>query len=329
MRITWAKSPIPPRSALARCRAGRSNVANATDAGGHSGTDSTTPTLVADRGAGASAADQPGVGEHMGEMERGDLVAAVGEAAPAARRARPATDSGAESARGRGVGGMRHSVRFPALMGCRFLAGLAPAEQAALLDACQLRHFTRAEEILVQGEASPGMYIIAQGAIEISVVGLDGHRSIIHHAGAGEVLGEAEAVAGNACVATCIAPAGSSVLLCPTPMLMAQLSHPLLLRNFAATFCQRMQRDNAFKLVDQFQPVEQRVCSYLRQLSMRSAVLQQNQAYLANVVGCSRQTINRILGSLRDEGIIALGKSEIRILDPEALEQRAGNAGPA
>jgi CRP-like cAMP-binding protein len=47
-----------------------------------------------------------------------------------------------------------------------------------------------------------------------------------------------------------------------------------------------------------------------------------NQADLANIVGCSRQSVNRKLAELRDEGLITMGKGGIKVLARDRLETR-------
>lgn len=81
----------------------------------------------------------------------------------------------------------------------------------------------------------------------------------------------------------------------------------------------RMHRDNEFKAIDQFQPVEQKIASYLWHLSAATSVVKVSQSYLAEVVGCSRQTVNKVLGRFRDAGTITIRKEEIEILNSEAL----------
>ena len=54
--------------------------------------------------------------------------------------------------------------------------------------------------------------------------------------------------------------------------------------------------------------------------SERNSTIYDSQTYLAGVVGCSRQTINKELGVLRDKGFISVEKGVIEILDREKLE---------
>jgi len=77
---------------------------------------------------------------------------------------------------------------------------------------------------------------------------------------------------------------------------------------------------NYFKLVDRFSPVDDRLCAYLLMFSERQTKIYDTQSYLAGVVGCFRQTVNRELGKLRDKNIISVRKGAIEILDRNRLE---------
>ena len=48
-----------------------------------------------------------------------------------------------------------------------------------------------------------------------------------------------------------------------------------------------------------------------------------SQSQLGVVIGCSRQTVNKMLGELRDDGIIELGRNAVRVLDPARLADGA------
>ena len=217
---------------------------------------------------------------------------------------------------------MKNSIRFPHLLKSRLLNDLPEDQKVAFLNQCAVRFFEESTQVFTQGEKPQGMVMIAHGTVEVSFVSDEGHRSIIHHSGPGETLGDAEAIADRGCAASCTALANTTLLFCATPLLFEHLKSPVFIRNFANVFCSRLERDNAFKSVDQFLPVDQRIFSYLAQLSRKKRIISQSQAYLANVVGCSRQTVNRTLGALRDDGVIELRKGVIEVVDHEALERR-------
>ncbi len=80
-----------------------------------------------------------------------------------------------------------------------------------------------------------------------------------------------------------------------------------------------MVNDNWLKHIGQFGAVGMRLRGYLYMLSENVSKVMETQSYLASVVGCSRQTINRELAKLREEGHITQNGSEIIVVDRESL----------
>lgn len=80
--------------------------------------------------------------------------------------------------------------------------------------------------------------------------------------------------------------------------------------------------DSQRRHVDQQYSLDRRVCAYLLRLSDRSNRVAHSQSYIANLASCSRQSINRALATLREEGLIMIEKGKIRLLDRAGLESR-------
>lgn len=217
---------------------------------------------------------------------------------------------------------MMSSARFPHLLNAPILNDLPDDRKISFLDACSVRVFDKPTDILLQSEPAGGMFLIASGTVEVSFMSEDGNKSIIYHAGPGEILGAIEAIAEKTCAASCRAFANTSVLFAATALLFEQLKSPVFIRNFAINAHLTLTRDNTFKSVDQFYTVEQKICRYLLHLSSRNSKFTQSQSYLANAVGCSRQTVNRELGRLRELNIIDQTRGAIGVLDHSALERR-------
>lgn len=224
--------------------------------------------------------------------------------------------------------GVNHSVRFPALLRIPLLEDLPADVARGILDSCRMCQVPAGVELMSQGSLSPGLVIIASGMVEINVLNDSGDQTILHEVGAGETMGEVECVAQRPCVASCITRLPTQYLLRTPQQLHADLMAPLVQRNLARIFSDRLARDNAQKLVDRFLPVESRICSYLLRLARRQSLITRSQSYLAQAVGCSRQTMNRTLGQLRDEGLVDVRNSRIEILDREGLERRIEGMRP-
>lgn len=223
---------------------------------------------------------------------------------------------------------MKNSQAFPHLLGSDLLTDLSEDQKRGYLDGCALRRPAPGHEILTQGELSPGIFLVAQGLVEVSFCDPDGNQSIVNVAGPGEVLGDVEAIAGKPCAATCTALPETAVLLCPTPMVFAHLQSAVFVRNLSAIYYRRLNHDNLSKSLSQFSSVDQRLCMHLHQLTTeRRPEIRVNQATLAAIIGCSRQTMNRKLGELREASVIRLWKGGITVLNREALCRGIGDEG--
>lgn len=209
---------------------------------------------------------------------------------------------------------MQNSVAYPHVLKCRLLADLPPNDKTEFVDRCSAIVYPEPEVFLTQGETSPGVFIVAHGRIDAVLVGEGGAQTVLAHLGPGDTVGEVEAIADEPCVASCRAQALTTLLFCPTEMLQAYLRQPVMMRNVAAVFRSRLEKDNALKAVDQHGNLTQRLYLRLRTLSDARNRVRASQATLAEILGCSRQSVNKAMGRLRAEGIIDASKGEVRLL---------------
>ncbi|WP_298256276.1 Crp/Fnr family transcriptional regulator [uncultured Litoreibacter sp.] len=223
---------------------------------------------------------------------------------------------------------MNNSARFPNASRANILRDLKPEEQSRFIDSCQLRSYKRGSVILNQGDPTSYMMMIAEGRVEVSYLSETGYQSIIYHAFPGGVLGAVETLSGRPCAGTCKALVDTAILMCKRTNLYEMMRSPIFVRNQATDLHDVLVHDNRYKSIDQFFTAEQKICVYLEKLSAGDAtVFMESQSYLADVVGCSRQTVNKELGRLRQQGVIETTKTGVRILDYAALSRRLAELG--
>lgn len=210
----------------------------------------------------------------------------------------------------------------------QLLRGLSADRLAGILSETRIQHYRRPREILRQGESAACGYLILRGRVEVSFLDTDGNRVLAHLANPGEVMGEVEQFSGRVCAATCTTLPDTSVMLFDAGLILRHMPADLLLRNFAGIFHDRLTRDNRQHSVAMFYAAEDRVRIHL--LSMTSPATPEvrlSQTELAGFAGCSRQTVNKALSQLRAEGIVAMSRGMIRVLDRARLQ--VGCADPA
>ena len=204
------------------------------------------------------------------------------------------------------------------------LKGLTWDQKAALLASCTVRRLKPSTAILRQGETTQGSYFIASGRVEVCYVDSSGNQVIVHIATAGEMLGEVEALSGRPCAAGCQTLTDTTVLFCPSRALLAHVPPQILIPNLCSLLHDRLMRENRNRTADHYYSAEQRIRIYLQELTGGSdEAVRISQSQLGVVTGCSRQTVNKMLGELRDKGIIELGRNAVRVLDRARLADGA------
>lgn len=204
------------------------------------------------------------------------------------------------------------------------LDGLKREQKHALLANCTARLLKPSTQILRQGETTDGSYFIASGQVEVCYVDSAGNQVIVHIASAGEMIGEVEALSGRPCAASCQTLTDATVLFCPVKALFAHVPPQILIPNLCTLLHDRLMRENRNRTADHYYSAKQRIRLYLCQLTSDAiSAVSISQSQLGVVIGCSRQTVNKLLGELRDEGIIELGRNAVRVLDRARLADGA------
>lgn len=216
---------------------------------------------------------------------------------------------------------MENSVRFPHLLKADIFEGLDADFKKEFLNACVAKIYPTPTTVFEQGERADGMVIIAHGYADVTFIGEDGHQMFLARAKIGSTLGESESVSEEPCAASCLTSANATLLHFAAANLIAALQNPGFIKNVTKIFHRRLVYDNWVKHIAQYGAVEQRLRGYLFILSEGARTIKETQSYLANMVGCSRQTINRELAGMRASGMIAQSGSEITVLDRDALGQ--------
>jgi CRP-like cAMP-binding protein len=199
------------------------------------------------------------------------------------------------------------------------LHGLDSGFKQNFLNTCAVRICKKPTIILEQGMPADGMIIVAHGYVDVNYTGEDGQQTFLVRAKTGGTLGESETISEELCAASCKTSANATLLYCSPAQLGEALLAPGFIKNITKILHKRLVYDNWVKHIGQFGAVGERLRGFLYVLSENVGKISETQSYLANVVGCSRQTINRELATLREAGLIAQNGSEITVLDRKTL----------
>jgi CRP/FNR family transcriptional regulator, cyclic AMP receptor protein len=222
-----------------------------------------------------------------------------------------------------------------ALRGMALFRGLTDEELAGLAERVVRKRYARNEAIFCQGEPGRGLYIVARGHVGISRQGPQGTELLLTLAGPGEYFGELALFDGAPRSAGATALDDCRLLVLPRDAFRAFLeAHPSALWSCLEVIVGQLRRLTAVADDLALLDLRGRLARCLLRLAEQGAVMvagarpaerdrvvRITQQHLANMLGATRERVNRQLQALAEEEIIALERGQVRILDRAALEE--------
>lgn len=215
-----------------------------------------------------------------------------------------------------------------------------PEEEVNVLSRQVVRQqYGRNELIFSQGDPGDGLYIVTRGHVSISRQNPDGDELILAIYEPGEYLGELALFDEEPRSASAITIEDCEVLFLSRVGFRSFLeSHPSAIFTCLEVIVRQLRR--CTDLVDEIAllDVRSRLARRLLRLAEqgmvetgersqesparreRGASFRITQQQLANMLGATRESVNKHLNSFVDDGMIRLERGHIRILDPERLE---------
>lgn len=212
-------------------------------------------------------------------------------------------------------------------------AGLPGEQLRALARGMNRRRYAKGQTILQQGEEGDSLFIIVSGRVRIYTQSAEGHELSVWICDKGDFFGEMALLSGEPRSACAKAMQTTDVLvlhrqafrqfLLSTPQAAIHIIEILSMRLRHTT-------ESAGGLMSL--SVTQRVARTLLQLVERYGAdagdagviidLDLSQEAIATLVGTTRESANRALSSLRDQGIVQIDRARIRVLQPGRLQAR-------
>jgi CRP-like cAMP-binding protein len=174
-----------------------------------------------------------------------------------------------------------------------------------------------------QGDDSDGLYLIISGLVRIYLTTDDGREVTISLLEDGEVIGEMALLDGLSRSAGAAALIETRLIFIPrAPFLELLDTSGKLARQIILTLCERLRSANAQFDQAVFHDLRHRLVVLLRQLAMMVGKVDQNvavvdldltQGTLAQMLGASREAVNKQLRALVKEGRIAVDGQRIQV----------------
>ena len=202
--------------------------------------------------------------------------------------------------------------------------GLDEAELKRLAGITREVSLAPGDVLFEQGEESDGLYIVITGIVRIYLTAGDGREATISLLEDGEMIGEIALLDGLPRSAGAAALTPTKLIFIPhRPFCDLLDSSTQLSRQVMLMLCERLRAAN--KQVDQaiFHDLRYRLLVLLRQIAVIHGRIEKDvavvdldvtQGMLAQMLGASREAVNKQLRALAKEGGIVMDGHQIRVL---------------
>ena len=190
-------------------------------------------------------------------------------------------------------------------------SGLDEAQQVSLQQKMGQTTLRRGETLFDEGDLGDRLYIVTEGKVKLGHTSNDGRESLLAVLGPGEILGE---------------------LTLFDPGMEIVEANPTLAKHMLRALAQRLRRTNESLSDLVFSDVPGRVAKALLDLADRFGTATDKgihvphdltQEELAQLVGASRETVNKSLADFVSRGWIRLEGRAVTLLDVDRLARRA------
>ena len=212
-------------------------------------------------------------------------------------------------------------------------AALDDEAAATLMQSMSQTHMERGDILFHEGDQGDRLYVIREGKIKLGRRSPDGRENLVAILGPGEMFGELSLFDPGPRTMTATAVAETQLLGLGNEDLAGLLAgRPAVSKVLLAALAQRLRRTNENLADLVFTDVPGRVAKALLDLSARfgrpveEGVLVAHdltQEELAQLVGASRETVNKALADFASRGWIRLEPRSVVIMDIERMSRRA------
>lgn len=217
-----------------------------------------------------------------------------------------------------------------ALAAIPFFAGLGPEAMERLAATMRSRRFRRGEVIFHLGDPGDALFVIVTGDVKISLPSETGEEAILATLSPGDVFGELALLDGapRSASATALGPTETVVL--PRDRFRELIATEAGVRDaLLASIAGELRRLTTHVEELHFLDITGRLAARLVRLANEGGTrlpdggirLRRNltQGDLAAMVGCTRQSVNKLLGQFMDDGLIRLEREGIVVTDIDGL----------
>ena len=211
-----------------------------------------------------------------------------------------------------------------------FFAGLDAAALERLAAGMRTRRFRRGEVIFHLGDPGDALFIVVSGDVKISLPSDTGDEAILTTLGPGDMFGELALLDGAPRSATAAALSLTETIVLPRDRFRELIAAEAGVRDaLLASVAGELRRLTTHVEELHFLDITGRLAARLVRLAQEGGTpgadgairLRSNltQGDLAAMVGCTRQSVNKLLGQFADDGLIRQERDGIVITDLDRL----------
>ncbi|GAA2661875.1 Crp/Fnr family transcriptional regulator [Actinosynnema pretiosum subsp. pretiosum] len=206
----------------------------------------------------------------------------------------------------------------------RFWTRLTVAEQALLRASGVERDYARGAVVCREGETTAHVLVVREGLLRVTAATPTGER-LLAVRGPGDIVGERSAVDGLPRSATVSASGRTRALVLTSASFTALCRREPGISWAVLGVVVGRQRDSDRQRVQISGTATQRVAAVLLDVALQRGIADQGavpmtQEELAGIAGTSRESLVRVLRTLRSEGIISTGRRVVDIHDVRRLQ---------
>lgn len=212
-------------------------------------------------------------------------------------------------------------------------AGLSESELDSLLEVTTTKRLAAKDVLFRKGDPGNQLYAVLKGRLKILATGADGKEVVFGIDGPGKVIGEIALMDSNPRSATVVAMEACELLTLHRRDLIPFLEkHPKVTIELAGVLAARLRKLSEHTEDALFLTLPSRLAKTLLQLSATYGQetgdgllinVRLPQQDLADLVGTTRESVNKQLRSWEEEGLVKLERTRITILERDGLEQSA------
>jgi CRP/FNR family transcriptional regulator, cyclic AMP receptor protein len=218
-----------------------------------------------------------------------------------------------------------------ALRTCGLFSAADDAAIETLIRVLRVRRFRRGETIFHQGDPGDALFVLSSGSVKVVLPSDEGAEpAIVAILGPGEFFGELAILDGAPHSATIVAVEPTETLVLHRDAFLGLIdSDAGLRRALLASLATEIRRLTGHVEDLHFLDLPGRLASRILRLADSSGQRADDgtiqiswpytQSELAGMIGGSRQSVNRLLADLTDQGLVRLERDQLVVLDAERL----------